>query len=252
MSAGQELGEVRDGVSIQRPPGKAKVDRERVPPGVVREVWARAGGICAYPRCPVVLYRDPALRTRASFGEVAHNVAALPGGERGQLDRSRELSKDPENLVLLCPNHHSLVDEKGAAQRYPDSLLAEWKHRHEAAIRMAGTLSSGTAADALVLQGPIGGQPTALDPGSMPFAMLQVGLVLDQEPAVVSVDASHYAPKSVAYWHHAIACVRNEIKIRQTLWGRQRRPIAVFALADMPTLMALGFGASEKVPRNVV
>jgi hypothetical protein len=221
-------------------PKPAAAKRAAMPKNIEREVWARAGGICAFPACAKILYLDPALRSKTSFGQVAHNVAALPGGERGDPNRSRVLSQDPDNLILLCPDHHVIVDRPGAAAKYPDSLLAEWKRRHEAAIRTAGMLSNGTIAHALIFQAPIGGQSIAVDPKTIPHAMLQRSLVLDQDPTLIKIDLSAYVPKSTAYWQHAIAEVRDRVKVLQNGWKQRVQPIALFALADMPTLMALG------------
>jgi len=151
----------------------------------------------------------------------------------------------------MCPDHHTLIDKPGAAEKYPDSHLAEWKRCHEAAIRTAGTLCSGTRAHALVVQAPIGGQPASLDPKTIPFAMLQTGLVLDEDIETARVDAAGHAPKSLAYWNQAITRVRDEVRFRQNRWQQQPRPLALFALADMPTLMALGYALGHAAAVSV-
>ena len=212
----------------------------KVPTHVVREVWARAGGVCMFPGCDAVLYRDVHLAKAAQFGEVAHNVAASANGERGDPQRSRLLSHDPDNLILFCPTHHTLVDRPRAGKDYPDTLLQQWKERHEAAIRTAGTMS-GTTAHALVLQGPIGRQTVALALTTIPHAMLQHDLVLGANPTVLAIDTSGHIPNSPAYWQHAVSQIRDHVRMLQNTLGLQRQPLAVFALADMPTLMALGF-----------
>jgi hypothetical protein len=43
-----------------------------------------------------------------------------------------------ENLILLCPTHHTLVDK--APQSYPADLMLSWKRNHE--TRVASALSS--------------------------------------------------------------------------------------------------------------
>lgn len=225
--------------------------RKKTPEPVIREVWARSGGICAFPGCTHILYVDPATRIKKSFGEVAHNVAAQPGGERGSPARSKALSEDPDNLILLCPTHHTLIDKPGAAADYPDSLLAAWKRTHERAIVAAGTLTGGTLAHAVLFQGVIGGQPAGIDPRTVPLAMFQHGLVLDKDPVRLTLDPSIHPAKSAAYWSHSIAQVRAEITTLQRTWGNHRHSIALFALADMPTLMALGVAIGHAVALTV-
>lgn len=220
---------------------KVAIGRDAVPQPVQREVWARAGGICSRPGCMTVLYRD-LLRSKSShFGEIAHNVSALPGGERGDPKRSKDLSKDPDNLILLCPTHHKLVDKPGAAADYPEEMLREWKVLHETAIRNAGGLCSGTLAHALVFQAPIGKQIVAIDPRTIPFAMLQRQLVLERNESVARLELSIYPAKTPAYWTDLIGRVRAKVAHVQSAFGETNKPLALFALADIPALMALGF-----------
>lgn len=230
---------------------KPKTRRKKTPEPVVREVWARAGGICAFPGCPLLLYVDPATRSKKNFGEVAHNVAAMPGGERGHPKRSKQLSEDPENLILLCPTHHRLIDKRGAAAEYPDSLLAMWKKTHESAIVAAGTLTGGALAHALLFQGVIGNQPAGMHPRTVPLAMFQQALVPEKEPLHLTLDPSIHPAKSSAYWGHSIAEVRARVTTLQRTWGNHKHSLALFALADMPTLMALGLAIGHTVALTV-
>lgn len=207
-----------------------------------RVVWARAGGICSYPGCGTVLYEDPASLTMKTFGELAHNVAASARGPRGDHGRSRILSDDPDNLILFCPTHHALVDKPGWEITYPEAVLAQWKRQHEAAIRLAGRCSHGQPALALGFLGVIGRQPAGISLVTSPRAAFERGLVLDAIPPLLHVDARAYPPRSAEYWHHVATEVRRTVELLQGQVGGPRRPIAVFAVADMPALMALGFG----------
>lgn len=228
------------GIKAKRPRGKQ--------PSVAtqRAVWARSGGICTRPTCGAVLYEDPLLLKPRAFGELAHNVAASPDGPRGDNTRSPVLSDDPDNLILFCPSCHSLVDKAGWEVDYPEALLSQWKARHEAVIRMAGVNSHGRLALGVRYLGVIGRQLIGSAGGTMPAAALQSQLVLTQAPYDLKLDASVYAPQSPAYWQHVVAQVRQQLALLQT---QQPGPaaIALFGLADMPALMALGFGLGHAI-----
>ena len=238
------------GVPTTKPP-RTRRKRGRDPsPATQRAGWARSGGICARPGCGVVLYEDPVFFKTRPFGELAHNVAASPDGPRGDAKRSPQFSDDPDNLILLCPNCHTLVDKPGWQQDYPEALLAQWKQQHEGTIRVAGQHSHGRVAIGLHYLGVIGQQIAAGNPNTIPHAAIQRGLVLTQKPFELRVDATAYAPQSPEYWRHMVAEVRKQVAMLQ-MQGVGRPAIGLFGLADMPALMALGFAlghAAELYP----
>lgn len=206
-----------------------------------RAVWARSGGICARPTCGAVLYEDPIFFKSRAFGELAHNVASSADGPRGDATRSPVLSDDPDNLILFCPTCHSLVDKPGWEVDYPEALLAQWKHCHEAVIRFAGIHSHGRLALGVRYLGVIGGQLSGGSKGTIPGAALQSQLVLTHAPYDLTLDASLHPPQSPAYWQHVVRQVHQQVTLLQSQ-QRDSAAIALFALADMPALMALGFG----------
>ncbi|MFD5081671.1 tetratricopeptide repeat protein [Kitasatospora sp. NPDC058406] len=57
---------------------------------------------------------------------IAHIRAQRPGGKRHDPSWTREQLDGPENLLLLCPPHHKVIDGAGA-DAYPVELLESWK-----------------------------------------------------------------------------------------------------------------------------
>jgi hypothetical protein len=47
---------------------------------------------------------------------------------------SQLLAKEFSNLMLLCPTHHKLIDDKSKVKDYPVELLQEFKREHEKRI----------------------------------------------------------------------------------------------------------------------
>jgi hypothetical protein len=96
-------------------------------------LWGRAAGICSNPQCKKDLTVILAQRGSYNIGEMAHIIARSVDGPRGQKQPGVDTY---ENLILLCPTCHTLVD-KGPSQ-YPGGLLHRWKSEHEKGIREAG------------------------------------------------------------------------------------------------------------------
>ncbi len=89
----------------------------------IKLLWGRAAGRCSAPDCHDDL--TPHLEKSGDIivGEMAHNYGRKPGAARYQ---SRIGTDDTyDNLILLCPKHHALVDK--AQADYPVELLRKWK-----------------------------------------------------------------------------------------------------------------------------
>lgn len=97
-------------------------------------LWGRAAGICSNPSCRTDL--TVVIEGNRSFnvGEMAHVIARSQDGPRGITGGG---SDEYENLVLLCPTCHRMVD-KAPAGEYPTEMLLSWKSEHEEGIRSYG------------------------------------------------------------------------------------------------------------------
>ena len=72
---------------------------------------------------------------------IAHIHALEPGGPRHNPATTEKEANSFENLLLLCPNHHSVADQQH--ETYTAEQLRRWKHEHEAeALRPIGSLTS--------------------------------------------------------------------------------------------------------------
>lgn len=66
------------------------------------------------------------------LAEVAHIVAASVDGPRADESATEEVLTSIDNLAVLCPTCHAIVD--GAPEHYPTELLRDWKSNHEARV----------------------------------------------------------------------------------------------------------------------
>ncbi|WP_295444885.1 HNH endonuclease [uncultured Thiodictyon sp.] len=97
-------------------------------------LWGRAGATCAFPACRRLLVRDATKDDREVLvGEIAHIVAQSSGGPRRDADPPGGSIDGYGNLILLCHEHHELVDQQ--PYTYPLERLVQFKIDHEDWVR---------------------------------------------------------------------------------------------------------------------
>ncbi|MDB5978359.1 MAG: endonuclease [Nevskia sp.] len=92
---------------------------------VLKRLFAVSGNRCAFPKCEHRLVQQDTL-----IGEVCHIKAASDNGPRGDVSLPPEQRHSYENLILLCANHHTVVDDDPEA--YTVDRLLKMKKDHEA------------------------------------------------------------------------------------------------------------------------
>ncbi|MBK3627000.1 HNH endonuclease [Streptomyces sp. MBT49] len=108
-------------------------------------LWARSGGICAFTECLQELtvdLRDEESATLSAagvpLGEEAHIISGAKGGPRYESTYPEERVDSYENLILLCPTHHRLVD-KNRGLGFTVDALRRMKVLHETEQRAGKT-----------------------------------------------------------------------------------------------------------------
>ena len=96
----------------------------------IKLLWGRAAGMCSFPDCRVRLTQDNKLAS-ASFplGEQAHIVGLTKNSPRGKSNLTKTERDSYYNLILLCPNHHTLIDK--SPDDYTIEKLHYFKDQHE-------------------------------------------------------------------------------------------------------------------------
>ncbi len=116
------------------PPG-AVVSRS-IPQSETKILFARSGGICAFPYCGRSLVEPGSLTDGAVMvGEVAHIVAESRQGPRGRAPLVEAARNMHTNLILFCPEHHTIVDAR--PETYSVAVLRQMKVDHESHVQRA-------------------------------------------------------------------------------------------------------------------
>lgn len=94
----------------------------------IRRLDNLSGNQCAAPDCTrALIARDGETIT----SKICHIEAASAGGARWNRDMDDDQRRHFDNLILLCDECHSIIDNKDNEAQYPASLLKQWKKQHE-------------------------------------------------------------------------------------------------------------------------
>ncbi|MFT7404683.1 hypothetical protein [Zhongshania sp.] len=97
-------------------------------------LFADSGGFCANPECLTEIFRE-FVDDVIHVGEIAHVISAGGQGPRSENILTPEKKRQYENLILLCPTCHTIIDK--AEEQYPVETILEWKRNHKEIVKNA-------------------------------------------------------------------------------------------------------------------
>jgi hypothetical protein len=113
----------------------------------IKLLWGRAANRCSFPDCRMKLSQDNRTATESfPIGEQAHIVGKEKGSARSDSILSVNERDSYHNLILLCPNHHTLIDKN--SKDYPIEKLHMFKSQHEYWVESTLSESHDTKAKA--------------------------------------------------------------------------------------------------------
>lgn len=231
-----------------RVPLSPVVPARRIPDLTRLVLFVRAGGRCEFDGCPRYLMEHPVTLTEGNFAQVAHVVAFRTDGPRGHLRSRPRNIHSLQNLMLLCPQCHKLIDDN--PQDYTRHTLSEYKRRHEKWIKQATGLSPDKKTALLVFSAPIGKQTVSISYDHMleavapRYPISREGLEIDltnllaESSAVTAVAKQNIADRLARYFEP------------EGEWQRTGH-VSLFALGPMPLLIFLGSQLSNKVSTDL-
>lgn len=118
-----------------------------------KRLFASSAGYCQRPGCTTHLFLDTGTKV-IHVAEMAHIFAANNDGPRANAELSAEERGAFENLILLCPTCHTMIDK--APQDFPDEAVIGWKREHERKLAgLFGAQVFDTRAEALAAIKPL-------------------------------------------------------------------------------------------------
>ena len=101
----------------------------------IKLLWSNAAGRCSFIGCTEKLTVEHAAESAPyTLGEMAHIKGRRKDANRHDAVQTDVERDGYENLILLCPNHHTLIDKKENEEKFSVKALLEMKTCHEAYI----------------------------------------------------------------------------------------------------------------------
>ncbi|MDD5079721.1 MAG: SAVED domain-containing protein [Candidatus Omnitrophica bacterium] len=219
--------------------------RKSIPKEIVLKLWALTAGRCEFTGCNKPLWRDGLTWQEANFSHIAHIIAASPDGPRGDKLNSRKLAKDFSNLMLVCLDHHKLIDSKEQVKEYPVERLRLFKEQHEKRITIQTAAQDSMVTTILIFKANIGSRTVnipfehARQAIAPKFPSDNQGIVFDYTNLDAKGDSS--------YWLHLKSQIKDEVKLNI----RKNQGIcclSVFAIGPIPLLAYLGLCIGNIIP----
>ena len=117
----------------------SEIKRTQIHEAVKLRLWGMSAGRCEI--CNKLLYLDSRYGDDANFAENAHIHAVGKTGPRHVDDMTQDEINNIDNLMLLCAEHHHLIDTK--PENYPSDFLIVQKKNHENRIRRLTLVEQG-------------------------------------------------------------------------------------------------------------
>jgi hypothetical protein len=220
-------------------------------------LWTRAGGRCEI--CNKYLLEDEFTAQPVSLAELAHNVGRqrVAGSPRGLAELPLKERNKAQNLLLLCGDHHRVIDANVAAGEYTVQVLLEMKQRHEDRVRYLTELGEDAETVVVRMVGSIRGVAVELSPEMVRRALARASRFprydLTFRGGDIELDLRTVPDEgSDDYWREGSRQIDALVgRIQDGVEQGAIRHLSVFATGRIPLLTYFGSRLDDKVPTDL-
>lgn len=223
-----------------------------IPKATQISLWTLAAGRCEFAGCNRLLIGDlVAGKEDGKFGFIAHIVADSENGPRGDKVRSTLLKQDINNLMLMCPVHHKLIDVDHVAD-YPEATLIAMKQEHESRIEVVTDMDADRASHVLRFAANIGQLESLVSTKAIFAAMPPDRHPAERRTIDIELNADVRDGEPI-FWTMQSEHLRRQFarKVKERVEQREIQQLSVFALAPQPLLIELGTLLGDIMPVSV-
>ena len=226
------------------------------------KLWVRSGGRCAF--CNKYLLEDTHFKIfEIPLGEMAHIVgwSQAERSPRGQSGLPIDERNTADNLVLLCPEHHNIIDTPELLAKFTVERLLNQKEQHETRILHLTSLKEDDQTVVVRMYGSIRGANVEVSrehAADVVFAHARrfpnFSLSLDRHG--IEINTSGLPDLTEERWEHfwptgSMIIDQCITQIREGVKKGSIRHLSVFALDRIPLLMYLGYHLDDKIPSTL-
>lgn len=200
------------------------------------KLWGKSAGRCQL--CNRIVYTDSIFGRDGNFGELAHIHAVGKKGPRHAEDMVQEELNNTNNLMLLCQEHHKMIDDN--PDIFPSGYLLEKKKAHENRIFKVTSINNLVTCKMVSYCTRIDDNEIFRCEKEFKKALLGEDLIPEQDKSINLASIFHDDLRTkemyVAKAHElAISFKKNVEDIT-----RSNESIAIFAFGPIPLLIKLG------------
>jgi SMODS-associated and fused to various effectors sensor domain len=212
-----------------------------IPEKVKIRLWGKAAGRCQYDGCNRPLWLDSLTKAEFNTAYIAHIIADKPGGPRGNINLSEKLKADISNLMLMCDEHHRLIDREDI-KGHPVERLREMKRKHEQRIELLTSLMENKRSYVLLYGANVGRHNAAVSWNKATQAMLPNWYPAEKPAIELSLKNSSFQDHEKNYWLIEQENLRRKFNqfVTPRLAAGHVEHFSIFALAPQPLLIELG------------
>lgn len=216
-------------------------------------LWTKGGGRCSFPGCLKYLLRDDLTNWDIKIGHIAHIVAASMGGPRGNDPLPLSERSKIENLMLVCQDHHALIDDLAYVDQLPKEFLLQAKKEHEERIYELTGCTPDQRSRVLSVRARIKGEVVSVSYSQICRALFQQNRY-PREATTFEIDLTDHpngdTPAFIEYGKELIRATVQEV-YKKDIGGGAVEHLSVFAIGPIPLLVYLGSQLSNKVPTTL-
>ena len=220
----------------------------------IRMLCSKAAGMCEFEGCNKRLFFDGVTLAEFNNAYVAHIVASSIEGPRGDETLSPLLSDKLENLMLMCADHHKLIDNPTTGPRdYPVERLKEMKRVHEEKIEKVCSLFNVPKTEVVCFSSPIKGITSV----NVDYKLAAKAVLPDKQPGSsygVNIQVKSFYPyTSKEYWSdcwNQLQILFNSNIQNPAIQFRDAN-FSVFPIAPIPLIVKLGELFGDKLSCDI-
>lgn len=215
----------------------SEITRSAIKEPVKLQLWGMAAGRCEI--CNKLLYLDSYFGDNVNFAENAHIHAVGSAGPRHKDDMTQEEINCVDNLMLLCAEHHHLIDTK--PESYPDERLVDLKKAHEERIRKLTEIQEDASCRMVTFFSNIDHAEVFSATNLLRNAVVKDKMYPQQDEPIRLHDGldTKYIPSAEEFQRKA-EDLASQVKLFFSSIVKKDDTIAIFAFAPMPLLIKLG------------
>lgn len=202
-------------------------------------LMGKSGGKCEFRGCNKIILQETLTGKSGIYSNFAHIIADRVNGPRGNKELSPKLAQAESNIMVLCFEHHKLIDEN--ENEYPVVMLNEMKEDHEKYINELMKIPKNNNVIAIKYSSSISDRiPIITDVDIKSSVKKQKRYITGQ---IIDLSGNTYNEKEAEVFFNLESgnlkqCFMQNVKTIQKRDGNQK--IYLYAIAPQPLLIYLG------------